>query len=374
MPRFDWVRETGRPSGVRAQQLSGMFDIPPDEKLRHEWHVDAPLDERDWNIGLIVGPSGCGKTSMLETMSGQPQQAQQWSTGCLLDDFPENMGIKDIVGLLCAIGFSSPPDWLKPYDALSNGQKFRVSIARMLAEQSDGIAYIDEFTSVVDRDVAKIASAAIAKHVRHSGARIVVASCHYDVQEWLTPDWICQPHLEQFDWCECLQRPSIELEIRRVHHSAWAMFAPHHYLSRKLNKSARCYVAFWNDKPVAFLSALVMVGNFNTEYQIWREHRTVCLPDYQGVGIGSRLSDTFGAILRALQIRWKSTTSHPAMIAHRTKSNKWTIMRKRGFTPSDRKAAKYKAQRAVDRLTCGFEYVGPSWPDIEQARALWDGA
>ena len=50
----------------------------------------------------------------------------------------------------------------------------------------------DEFTSVVDRNVARIGSAAVAKAIRGGtiGCRFVAVTCHYDVTEWLAPDWV----------------------------------------------------------------------------------------------------------------------------------------------------------------------------------------
>jgi hypothetical protein len=44
---------------------------------------------------------------------------------------------------------------------------------------------------------------------------------------------------------------------------------------------------------------------------VWREHRTVVLPDFQGVGIGDALSEWLGAYLRSWGIRIRSLTSHP---------------------------------------------------------------
>ena len=58
--------------------------------------------------------------------------------------------------------------WLRPFHVLSNGEQFRATIARALAESAKGreLVVIDEFTSVVDRTVAQIGSAAIAKTIR----------------------------------------------------------------------------------------------------------------------------------------------------------------------------------------------------------------
>ena len=52
---------------------------------------------------------------------------------------------------------------------------------------------IDEYTSVVDRDVAKAMSNAVQKYIRRTNKKIILASCHYDIMEWLQPDWIYSP-------------------------------------------------------------------------------------------------------------------------------------------------------------------------------------
>jgi ABC-type ATPase with predicted acetyltransferase domain len=77
----------------------------------------------------------------------------------IIDGFPEKMSIKDIVGLLSSVGFSSPPAWMRPFHVLSNGQQFRVNLARTLAEATidKRIKVVDEYSSVVDRTVRRSA-------------------------------------------------------------------------------------------------------------------------------------------------------------------------------------------------------------------------
>ena len=79
--------------------------------------------------------------------------------------FPEGMQTSEITRMLCSVGFASPPDWLKAYSCLSQGEKMRVDIARALCLPQQVVVF-DEFTSVVDREVAKIGSYAISKAVR----------------------------------------------------------------------------------------------------------------------------------------------------------------------------------------------------------------
>src|SRR5262249_24441579 len=159
-----------------------------------------------------------------------------------VDGFPADLGIKDIAGLLCSVGFSSPPSWLKPFRVLSNGEQFRVNVARTLAEHPD-LAVVDEFTSVVDRAVAKVASAAVQKAVRRRGQKFIAVTCHHDVAEWLEPDWFYQPATGEFVAGRLLRRPPLELEVVRVHRSAWKLFKPHHYLTGRQHPAAYCFMA-----------------------------------------------------------------------------------------------------------------------------------
>ena len=89
-------------------------------------------------------------------------------------------------------------------------------MARALCDPAP-LVVIDEFTSVVDRTVAQIGSAAVAKAVRRtSGKQVVAVTCHYDVEEWLCPDWVVEMPNGNFAR-RSLRRPPIELEVARVH-------------------------------------------------------------------------------------------------------------------------------------------------------------
>src|SRR5262249_46776545 len=155
-----------------------------------------------------------------------------------------------------SVGFASPPAWLRPFHVLSTGQQFRATLARLLAEAlADGqrpTIVCDEFTSVIDRTVARVGSAALARTVRKHSLNFVAVTCHEDVEAWLQPDWIYRPAEDAFSW-RCLQRrPSITLDVVRCRASAWPLFAPHHYLTGALAHSAVCFLASWQGRPVAF--------------------------------------------------------------------------------------------------------------------------
>jgi energy-coupling factor transporter ATP-binding protein EcfA2 len=341
----------------RVQQIRGLFDLAPQPTSRVEWEVVLPLDERPWSIGLITGPSGCGKSTIARAL--WPDETRRatsltWPADrSVLDAFPDRLPVKDIVELLCAVGFSSPPAWLRPFQVLSTGQQFRATLARLLAEADSSLVVLDEFTSVVDRTVAQIGSAALARTVRQRGGCFVAVTCHEDVIAWLQPDWIYYLAEDRLEW-RCLQRrPAIVLEVVRCQASAWPLFAPHHYLADSLNPSAVCFLATWQARPVAFSAWLPFFGPGPPTR---REHRTVTLPDFQGAGIGNALSDFCASLWKGLGNRATSTTTHPAMIRSRLRSDRWRLARKPSFAAGH----EGKVRHAVTRLTAGFEYVGPS--------------
>ena len=65
----------------------------------------------------------------------------------------------------------------------------RVDIARALCLDKPLIVF-DEFTSVVDREIAKVSAFAISKAVRRSKKKFIAVTCHYDAVDWLEPDWV----------------------------------------------------------------------------------------------------------------------------------------------------------------------------------------
>lgn len=363
------VRSTPIARTPRVKQLEGMFDVPPSKRSAHEWVVDFHLD-KPWQIGLIVGPSGSGKTTLAhELFDKQLVTGWPWpEDGAIVDGFPEGMSIHDITGLLSSVGFSSPPSWLKPYHVLSNGEQFRVTLARTLAEAPE-LAVMDEFTSVVDRTVAQIGSAALAKTIRGTGRRFVAVACHYDIEEWLQPDWKYDTASGQFLWRSLRRRPEIQLQIRRVGTSWWKIFAGHHYLSHTLHRSAKCFLAEINGRPAAFAS---VIHNPHKGSGWWRELRTVCLPDFQGIGLGNALSEFVAGVMRATGKDYRSTTSHPAMIRHRCKSPLWSLRRAPEFGAPPNAGA-FKGDGASyqtvswNRPTAGFQFIGPANPDAAKS-------
>ncbi len=196
MPRVDLTLKVDVERTPRVQQLEGIFDVPEAKRLAVDFHFDAPIEEKPWKIGLIVGPSGAGKSSVARHLfKNEIVAGYDWHPRRSVVDSFGDLPIHDVTAALSSVGFSSPPSWIKPFHVLSNGEQFRATMARAIMDPRP-LVVIDEFTSVVDRTVAKIGSNAIAKAVRaREGKQFVAVTCHDDVLDWLQPDWVLEPHV-----------------------------------------------------------------------------------------------------------------------------------------------------------------------------------
>lgn len=178
-------------NSYRSARVKSLFNADRGDEFNLD--VDVPV-EGDWQIGVIVGPSGSGKTSIGNKLFGGGKILDLYSGWNkdvpIVDDIAPDGDFNAVTGLLASVGLGDVPSWLRPFHALSNGQKFRAGLARSIADNHKEII-IDEFTSVVDRQIAKIGALAYGKAFRRTkDRRVVLLSCHYDILEWLQPDWV----------------------------------------------------------------------------------------------------------------------------------------------------------------------------------------
>jgi len=337
------------------------FDI----QNKEETSVTIPMNlgeakNFNWNIGVILGGSGSGKTTILKKI-GEVKKVLFDSNKPLISNF-NWLEPKDASFVLTSMGLSSVPTWLRPFHTLSNGEQYRATLAYLVSSAKQGeVILVDEYTSVVDRDVAKAMSFALQKYIRRENKRIILASCHYDILEWLMPDWTCSPQkggaLERCDYLR-QGRPQIKLQISRVEPETWDFFKKHHYLTEDLNKSAQCILFEWNEKPIGICCVL------NTPRKGMGEamaiSRIVILPDYQGLGLGSKLSSFIGQIYKNKGNRIFIKTANPALGEYFNKSDKWrgTSNNGKGKPASSFDTLKYKNR--LTRISYSHEYIGES--------------
>ena len=296
--------------------------------------------DEEWQIGLVVGPSGSGKSTVANTSvrqrfiqkhrladrssrdrllrrplgpsRGRSIHRRRFRLAAILGKALPRPQQRRTLPLRLSKGTIEMPG--SPRSRISRGRAQCRGFFELPANPQPQIPLVafDEFTSVVDRNVAKVCSAAIAKGIRrgHLPCRFVAVTCHYDVAEWLEPDWILDMATGELRRRR-LRRPRIELEIHRCKLAAWQLFKRHHYLSGSLAPApllphhvGRPAGEFLRDLPV------IMKKNHR------RFSRIVTLPDYQGIGIGMRTIAAVAELHRVEGHRINVTSSHPALIRH----------------------------------------------------------
>lgn len=351
MPTFDIIKKVKPSKTFRVASIIGKFDLQSEQITEH-FKGDIDLS-KNWQIGLIVGKSGTGKTTIAKQLFPESYiTSYEYTKENVLDDMPKECSVEQITSAFNSVGFSSPPSWLKPYSVLSNGQKMRVDLARAILEKQKFFVF-DEFTSVVDRNVAQIGSFAMQKAIRKTDKQFIAVTCHFDVQDWLLPDWIFNTDTMTFQNFEGQKknRPKIKFEIfNTTDKTIWKMFAKHHYLSHSHNNAANVFIATVNDEIAGFLSVLHFphpkIKNLK------KVHRLVVLPDYQGIGIGIKLLNEIGKIYKHEQQRFNIVTSAPSLINALKKLDKWITTR---FDRTKESHGIMNGNTSKYRITASFE-------------------
>lgn len=326
MPSFNIVKTTNPQKTFRTESVIGSFDLHV-SSLQQCFKGNIDIEGKDWNIGLIVGSSGSGKSTIAKEIFGKDYfQDHKYGANAIVDEMPKNKSMSDIEKAFTSVGFASPPSWLKPYSVLSNGEKMRVDIAYCLLNEKPLVVF-DEFTSVVNRQVAKTASVAINKAIKKTEKKFVAISCHDDIIEYLQPDWIYNTDEQKFFFCKEWEKPKFELQIFELRNSdkqrIWETFKRYHYLNTELMKTAKCFVALMNNELVAFNSYIQTP--MRKGYK--RTHRLVVLPDYQGLGIATAFLNWTGDMLKKQGFVYTITSSQPSLLYALKKQPHWLLKR-----------------------------------------------
>jgi GNAT superfamily N-acetyltransferase len=361
-------------NSYRAARVKSLFNA--ESGCNFNLDAELPIDDAEWRIGLVVGPSGSGKTSVGKAI---------WGEAALYDpaDWPADRPIIDVIaprgdfnavtGALAAVGLGAVPAWLRPFNVLSNGERFRASMARVICESPPRVV-IDEFTSVVDRQIAKFGALAFQKAWRRTGGQAVLLSCHYDVIDWLEPDWVFDTATGKYSGRGLWRRPRFELEIWETDWRHWPAFEPHHYLKLPRMVAATNYVGTVERELVSHLAVATRPGLREA-----RACRLVVMPEWQGAGVGVRFLNEVCRLWSLGRNRYRRPmptlfhTSHPGLCAALRRDKSWRQVSANLYGGNKKKSGQSIARSAGKRCAAGygghfravqgFRYVAPPLRD-----------
>lgn len=184
-------------NSFRCKLAADSLDIDVKKKSLHHLKIDNIKLPDDWTIGLIYGSSGSGKTSLAKKIFGNDIFKTVLNEDKpIIEQFPEEYNYEKCAAILNGIGLTSVVCWIRPVKTLSNGQRARAEAALLMTQNE--LSVIDEWTSVVDRTAAKVMSVCVSKFARKQNKKIIILSCHYDILEWLKPDWMIDCNKQAF--------------------------------------------------------------------------------------------------------------------------------------------------------------------------------
>lgn len=306
----------------RSARVKSLFNAT---SAKFEHTANLPIEDMDWQIGVIVGPSGSGKSSIGKKIfsSGIYDLYANWPKDIpIVDAIAPDASFDSVTGALAAVGLGDVPAWLRPFNVLSNGEQFRAGLARLINERPSEVV-VDEFTSVVDRQIAKVGAYAFGKAWRKGKGKIVLLTPHYDILEWLQPDWVYDTKEARFSR-DCLRRPAIRMDIYKVKGTLWKYYKQHYYLDLPMPVAAEYFVGVVNGELVNHLAVSPLFTA-----KAYRATRLVTMPEWQGCGAGTAF---LNEICR-LHLEGKGRcgknyptlfhTSHPQLCGYLRQSRHW---------------------------------------------------
>ena len=176
--------------------INKKYDI--DEKHESIINIDYKLNYFD-NVIALIGGSGTGKTTLLKKLKNSDDVVFKIeSNDCIikiLSDINVNLEFDDLCKVLFDVGLASVV-WKSPFHTLSNGEKLRFEIAYKLLNNEEYM-YIDEFTSMLDRQTAKNLCYKLNDLLVKYNKKMIFTSCHYDILDWMNIDDVYDTNLKK---------------------------------------------------------------------------------------------------------------------------------------------------------------------------------
>ena len=296
----------------RTSAVAEAFGLGVDEEHRFTV-LDAELKINPADIVYVTGDSGSGKSVLLRAIK---KDLGNIAVDIADMQVPQDKPLIETVGqtveegleLLAKVGLGDAFLFLRSYDQLSDGQKYRYRLAKLL-ESNKQWWILDEFAATLDRDTAKIVAFNLQKLARQQGKAVLAATTHMDLLEDLHPSVHVHKRFgkeitikyfpnEPAEECSVVK----EMRVEEGSTKDWRILASFHYRNHRITAPRKIFclkrgdelcgvIVYCYPPSASFGRRLVLprmsMRELNEKLSVIS--RVVVHPKYRTVGLGVKL-------------------------------------------------------------------------------------
>ncbi len=304
----------------RVYDVVQIFGIPlSDRSIKIVDKIEVDIKPGD--IVYITGESGAGKSLLLNELIKHianykgifgritlEKDIHIEDDEVLIESIGENT--ENAIRLLSMVGLNDAYLFIKRYKELSEGQKYRYRIAKVIASNNYDtrkVVVFDEFCSLLDRDTARVVAYMLTKICKTRGYTLFVATTHDDLLYDLNPSVIIRKYYgsctdviynnNSVHECSVLKKMSIEGSI-----NDWYALEEFHYRSgkpfgikyifRAIIDNITAGIIIYSIPPLLCKGRNIALGRVVSPDEVNRDFITisrVVSPRFRGIGIATML-------------------------------------------------------------------------------------